>query len=441
VSRLGAAVLGAVVLSGCAYHNTLYNAQRLFDEAEGLRRLGRDELAVPRYEDVIRKTADAYRGDPSRDDSGETLYLLGRALLRTGQPREAEGALARATPLAGPDLLPGVLVYRAMALARLGEADSSAGVLAEAFDGGPAGPALAEAYLLRGRLRLAEGPALAGWDDLDLAAGADPAIAVEAGIERLQWGVRHRDLERARTAVGTLLSDRNAAERADTISALVSAVAAVWSASVASTMLGDVGSAAWDGASRGRLQLEQATLFLAAGDTASAEVAAWQVARRRGESAAQARVMLARWRLERTRDLGEAQSVLAILLPGGSDPGVMDMVDAVEELERYSGLGLDQPLGLFAAAEVARDRLDAPVLARGLFLAYADSDPSDPWAPKALLAALDVSRDQEDRSWLRGRLEAHGDSPYVQAARGAPAAGFEALEEELRERLSEIATR
>jgi tetratricopeptide (TPR) repeat protein len=441
VRRLGAAVLGAVVLSGCAYYNTLYNAQRLFDEAEGLRRQGRDELARPRYEDVVRKTADAYRGDPSRGDAAETLYLLGRAQLRVGQAREAEGALAQAAALAGPELLPGVLVYRAMALSRLGEVEPATSMLAKAFDAGPTGAALGEGYLLRGRLRLEAGPSLAGWEDLDLAAGTDPAVAVESGIERLKSGVRHRDLERSRTAVGALLSDRPAGERADTISALVSAVAGQWSPSVAATMLGDVESAAWDGVARGRLQLQQAALFLAAGDTASAEDAAWQVAQRRGSASASARIMLAKWRLERTRDLGETQSVLAILLPAGDDPEVAAMADAVEELEEYSSLGLDQPLGLFAAAEVARDRLDAPVLARGLFLAYADSDPSDPWVPKALLAALEVSRDQEDRSWLRGRLEAHGDSPYVQAARGGPAAGFEALEEELKERLSEIATR
>jgi len=441
VRRLGAAVLGAVMLSGCAYYNTQYNAQRLFDEAESLRRQGRDELARPRYEDVIRKTADAYRGDPSGGDAAETLYLLGRAQLRTGRAREAESALSRATAIAGPALLPGVLVYRAVALARLGEIDTATSVLRAAFDAGPTGPALAEGYLLRARLRLASGPSLAGWEDLDMAAGADPSVAVEAEIERLRSGVRHRDLESARTAVGALLSDRAAGEREDTISALLSAVASQWSPSVAATMLGDVGSSAWDGAARGHLQLQQATHFLAAGDTASAEDAAWQVARRRGDAAARARLMLARWRLERTRDLGEAQSVLTILLPAGSDPGVAEMVDAVEELEAYAGLGLDEPLGLFAAGEVARDRLDAPVLARGLFLAYADTDPSDPWVPKALLAALGVSRDQEDRSWLRGRLEAHGDSPYVQAARGGPAAGFEALEEELKERLSEIATR
>jgi len=441
VRRLGAAVLGVVVLSGCAYYNTLYNAQRLFDEAESLRRQGRDELARPRYEDVVRKTADAYRGAPSRGDAAETLYLLGRAQLRSGQAREAQGALAQAATLAGPALLPGVLVYRAMALSRLGEVDAATSTLAEAFDAGPTGSALAEGYLLRGRLRLATGPSLAGWEDLDMAAGVDPAVAVESEIERLQFGTRHRDLGHARTAIGALLADRAAGERADTISALMSAVAEQWSPSIAATMLGDVGSAAWDGVARGRLQLQQATLFLAAGDTASAEDAAWQVARRRGEAAAAARMTLARWRLERTRDLGEAQSVLAILLPAGDDPEVAAMVDAVEELEEYSGRGLEQPLGLFAAAEVARDLLDAPVLARGLFLAYADSDPSDPWVPKALLAALEVARDQEDRSWLRGRLEAHGDSPYVQAARGGPAAGFEALEEELRERLSEIATR
>jgi hypothetical protein len=90
---------------------------------------------------------------------------------------------------------------------------------------------------------------------------------------------------------------------------------------------------------------------------------------------------------------------------------------------------------------VARERLGAPVLARGLFLAYADTDPTDRWAPKAVLGALSVASNEVDRSWLRRRLEAHRDSPYVQAAFGRPASGFEDLEEELRVRLSEIAAR
>ena len=154
-----------------------------------------------------------------------------------------------------------------------------------------------------------------------------------------------------------------------------------------------------------------------------------------------ARLMLSGWTLERARDPGEAQAVVPILLPAGDDPRAAALLDAVEAVERYSAVGLEDPLGWFAAAEVARDRLGAPVLARGLFLAYADTDPGDRWAPKALLAALGVSLDPEDRSWLRGRLEAHRSSPYVEAARGGSAAGFEALEDELRVRLSEIAAR
>ncbi len=78
------------------------------------------------------------------------------------------------------------------------------------------------------------------------------------------------------------------------------------------------------------------------------------------------------------------------------------------------------------------------MLARGFFLAYADLDPADPWVPKALLAALAMSPDPDDRDWLRGRLEAHRHSPYVLAAFGGSPAGYEALEEELRVRLREI---
>jgi hypothetical protein len=130
-----------------------------------------------------------------------------------------------------------------------------------------------------------------------------------------------------------------------------------------------------------------------------------------------------------------------LLLPASGDDRVASLLRALDEIERYSGLGLDEPLAWFAAAELARDRLGAPVLARGFFLAYADIDASGPWAPKALLAALDVSREEPDRDWLRGRLEAHVGSPYVLAARGRSPAGLEDLEEELRVRLHEITGR
>ena len=67
-----------------------------------------------------------------------------------------------------------------------------------------------------------------------------------------------------------------------------------------------------------------------------------------------------------------------------------------------------------------------------------DQVPDDPWVPKALLAALDASPDGGDRAWMRGRLEAYSDSPYVRVAHGGGTAGFTELEEELEVRLSEL---
>ena len=110
-------------------------------------------------------------------------------------------------------------------------------------------------------------------------------------------------------------------------------------------------------------------------------------------------------------------------------------------LADFTSVGLTDPIAWFAAAEIARDDLEARALARGLFLAYANADPDDPWVPKALLAALAVTSDDADRAWLLGRLETHSVSPYVLAARGAPAPGFEALEEELVLRLRDMKNR
>lgn len=441
MSRAGAAALGVALLCGCAYYNTLYNSERVFEEAEAHRRAGDDSLAAARYRDVIRKTADAYRGRPQGEEAAATLFLLGRAQLRVGQAREAHAALTRAAELArDPVLRAAVLVHLGFASARLGESAEALAHLDSAFDTGLAGPGLAEAYLLRGRLLLQAGDA-EGWDDLERAAASDPSVAVDAGIERLRWGVRQRNLERARSALARLLLDTDAAQRTDTISALVGAAAEQWSASVAATLLGNVDQAVWDRTSRSRLGLRRAGLLWQAGDTTGAQEQAWAVARGRGETVVEARLLLAQWRLDAARDLGDVQSVIPILLPVAEDEGARELLEAVDDLERYSAVGLDDPLGWFAAAEVARDRLRAPVLARGLFLAYADTDPTDRWAPKALLGALGVALDEEDRSWLRGRLEAHRSSPYVQAATGRRAGGVENLEEELRVRLSEIAAR
>jgi hypothetical protein len=273
--------------------------------------------------------------------------------------------------------------------------------------------------------------------DLD-AAGVTAGVDLEAGLERLAASLRHDERARARAALEALLAAPAAGERFDTIASLLRAASSRWGPVEAAGLLARADTVRWDQPFRGRILLERAHLLREAGDTLAALEEAGRVTSARGEAGAEARLLLAVWRLSVARDLGAAASVRPVLLPAEGHTRVGSMLEAVGLVERLAGLGLDAPLAWFAAAEVARDRLGSPVLARGFFLAYADIDPSSPWAPKALLAALDVSPDEPDRAWLRGRLEAHRDSPYVLAARGVTPDGFEALEEELDVRLREI---
>jgi tetratricopeptide (TPR) repeat protein len=442
VTRLGAVVLGVVtVLSACTHYNTLYNAERVYRDAERDRLAGRDSLALLQYRDVASKTSDAYRSRPGDARAAAILYLLGRAQLRAGEPRAAALALEEAARRATePGLRPQVLVYLAAAQARLGDAAGALALLDEALEQDVGGEALAEARLLRGSLELARRPADSGWSDL-ASAGTEPGVRLEAGLERLRLSIQHGERERARVALSELLAERAAGERLDSVVALLESAAAKWGPRDAAGIFSAADSSRWEQPHRGRARLVYARLLQAAADTAGARQRATDVASGRGEAAAEARLLLASWRLGPARDLGTVGSVRALLLPASTDQGVDSVLRALDELERLAGMGLDEPLGWFAAAEVARDRLGAPILARGFFLAYADIDPASAWAPKALLGALDVSPDEPDRDWLRQRLEAHVGSPYVLAARGHPPAGLDALEEELSVRLQEITGR
>jgi len=429
-----------LIVTGCSYHNSIYNAERLFAEAEGHRRAGRDSISEARYLDVIRKTGQAYRARPDSEWADEALFLLGRSRLRLGELRAAGAALEEALARTDDPLLrSGILLYSAAVFADLGDEAVALERVDAALEGSLVDSDRAEAHLLRGRLLLAEARVEQGWDDLDMARELDPAVRVEAGLEQLRWSVLHDDVQRSRDAISGLLAHANGDARLDTITATVHTARDRWGARRAAQLLAGADSSKWRRTARGRIALERARLLDEAGDTAAAAEQAWRVAAGLGASAAEARLQLAQWQIERSRDISEVYAVRAILLPVGDDPRVELILDAVQELEMYAALGLEEPLGWFAAAELARDRLGADYPARGLFLAYVDGAPEDPWAAKALLAALAISPGEGDRAWLRGRLETHRDSPYVLAAQGEPAAGFEALEEELDVRLKALA--
>ena len=438
----GAALAGAfLLLTGCVYYNALYNAERLFEEGEGYRRAGRDSLAAACYAGVIEKAAGGYRRQPEGEWADDALLLMGRAYLRRGELREARATLEGAARRAGSETV------RLQALLHLGEAyvvagDRDGGILLlnQAIQGRPTGHLRAEGHLSRGRALLDGGESDVGWWDLDQAAG-DGRVRTEAALTRVAWAVRLDSRDRAREGMHRLLGFGEAAARMDTVATLARAAARRWGPGQAAALLEGSDTARWEPSARGRIRLARASLLREAGDTAGAEALVRQVAAGFGPAAADARLELAAWQLARAHDLMDARYVLPLLLPAVGTPAVARRVERLQAVIALTDRGLSEPLAWFAAAEVARDDLGAPILARGLFLAYADAAPSDPWVPKALLAALGLTDDEGDQAWLRRRLEGEGDSPYVLAVRGEPALGLEALEEELARRLEPMRTR
>lgn len=438
-ARATGVIAVCLALGACAYHNVIYNADRLFEAGEDHRLAGRDSLSATFFEDVVRKTGAAYRARPESDWARDALILLGRSHQRLGDLRAARAAFEEAANLEGDPRTRGdVHVYLAAVSAEIGDGSSALRRINQAIDAPLSRGARAEAHLLRGRLLLARSLVVPAWRDLDQATAIDGRIRVPAALAALRWGIRHEDFDRSRSALERLMSYPEADTRADSILTLADEAASRWSPRVVADLLEGVDHAGWSREARGGVALHRAQLLHESGDTTGARLQAASVAAGLGGSAADARLLLADWRLRRASDLQEVYDVRAILLPSGSEPKVASLLAAISELEAHTEAGLDEPLGWFAAAEIARDRLGADYISRGLMLAYADAEPQEPWAAKALLAALAVSPSAGDRAWLRGRLEAHRESPYVLAALGRPAVGFEDLEEELEVRLGEL---
>lgn len=440
---LAASLAGAaLLLAGCVYYNALYNAEHLFDQGEAERVAGQDSVARLHYLEVVAKAAKGYRMEPEGEWADDALLLMGRAYLRVGDLRAARSALEQAEGQADDDEVRlKARVYLGASYVLSGDHDRAIPLLDEALRDLRDRDVRAEGHLWRARALLARNEMEAGWWDLDQAASGPRAVRVSAALEGIVWGVRDDQPARAKEGMDRVLAVSDAGRSPDTLVSLARYAARRLGPMVAVDLLGAADTTTWGPAARGRIRLVKADFLRETGDTAQARKVVSAVADGVGDVAASARLELARWRLAGARDLVTAQDAVAVLLPAEDEPRVAALLASLRSLDRLAGIGLSEPLGLFAAGEVARDELGAPILAQGLFLAYADASGQGPWAAKALLAALSLSRDDGEQAWLRGRLEGRADSPYVLAARGEPAPGLEPLEEELGRRLQEMKAR
>lgn len=442
--RRGLLVAPALLLLGaCAYLNSLYNAKRLFRDAEAARREGRIASADALYAQVIEKAARSYRSDEDGRWADDALLLMGRAYMNRGELAKGRAALEEVLRISDDPATRGAArVYLGAAFLSMGNTPRGLALLDSALTAVEDDAVRAEGYLWRARGQFRAGRLDQGWDDLARVGGTDRTLSIQAELERLEWGVELGDSAEARAGAQALLSEPGAEAARDSIAGAVEAANRVWGPATAAALLVGVGEAPWPPSDRDELLLRRARLLASAGDTAAAAADARRIAGGVGQPADEARLLLARWRLAGVRQVDELEEVRSMLLPAVGLPDAFALVEAIKTIglmiER-GGSGRE-PLALFGAAEVARDVLGSTALARGLFLAYADQARGLPWEGKAVAAALDLARTDEERRALTTRLREMPENAYASAALtgGVPEPQFALLEGRLAADLASI---
>jgi hypothetical protein len=353
------AVVAVWLCVGCGgYFNALYNARRRFGDAERAAARGETDRARTAWAESAQKASASYRGHPDGRWADDALYLAGRAYYRLGELDSARAALGDVLARTeDPAIRWGAHAYLGALQATLGEGDalvhldSALAVLPERADPAPL------AFLWRGRVRL-DADVADGWSDLASAAVGKGSIATEARFETATRALTAGDSARARGAIHALLADARAADRADSVIALIGRSGSRWGAPFANEMLTGDAADAWPERVRGELNLARATTAFASGDTARAIVLARQVAdREAGVVASRARRLAAVWSLltaARVVDLAEVRSILLPIAAEAEAGRILRAISAIDVLvERAEPDG--ELATLFAAAEMARD--------------------------------------------------------------------------------------
>jgi hypothetical protein len=420
--NLALALALALFLGGCGYFNSLYNARREFANAERMRMRGNATLARSAYIGSIDKAAKSYRRYPNGRWSDDALYLIARSRFQLAEFPAARAAFTELlTKTADADMRAGAHAYLGAAhltLAAPGLAlvhlDSAIAGLDD--DAGMRG----FAHLWRARARAASNDLAGAWADLDAVTNPNDPEYDAVQLDRVRLALSVRDTARATTAFSAILAGRNVRGRLDTIANLASLAHSHFGPVAARTMLADP-QASWPDAPRDSLALIRARIAALSGDTTNAHRELIQLAGRAAlPTASSARVLVARSRLQHAEKLETLTDIRISLLPAITLAEAQRLIQTLRIVEvlvqRSAATG--QPLALFTAAEMARDELGAPLLARSLFTAYAEIAPQAPWAGKAVLAGIAIAPAAPEATELRARLDALPSNPYTTISRG-----------------------
>lgn len=425
-----------VCTSSCGYLNSLYNAQRQFNDAERRSARGDRAGASVAYTSAIEKAAKSYRKYPRGRWSDDALHLIAMSRFELGEypaaraaATELLGLTSDATIRSDAHAIAGASAFEMQqpttALVHL---DSAMANVSERLRG--------RAYLWRARTHRELGDVARAWQDLDAVRENDPSFT-DVQLERIAFGIEQSDTARVSAAFAQLLGHRDARRTLDTVADLALHAVGKFGPVTTRNML-NASLPDWMAGARDSIALVRADLALRAGDTLNAVTELTQLAGRSSAGIANAaRIKLASAQVRNVSTLEELQAVRATLLPAIADFAVppmlrnMRIVDALVQKAQSAG----QPVALFAAAEVARDEVGAPMLARRLFVTFVDVAPQTPWSAKALLAAIALDPDAPDANALRARLATYAGSPYLPTDSVGNAEAYESAEERLQRSL------
>ena len=409
--RRALALISLTVAGACAYYNGLYNARGLVRRAESAARDGRDSAAIAAWREAAAKADTVIARYPRSRWADDALLVSGTAAALSGDCAHGLARLVQwqSHPSANVRQDARASIARGACLVRQGEGARALDTLASFVRHRDptlaqlAAPWAARAALATGRAdSAADFARIAGSDALDaelaIAALASGHADVAARILR-QRATEWRSLAPISASLEALAQSHRA--RADSIVDL---------------------------AQRGRAsRLDRARLSIAAGawseradDTPRARQRYERALEMMGDTAviADVTMRLALLDVRSAATIDDARSLVDAARTRGPANAGLASVDTALRLAAQLSEAIDSSgASRFLAAEVARDRVGARPLARALFVGVARDHPNSPLAPKALLAAAELSPDSAGvwRSMVRVK---YGTSPYAQLLDG-----------------------
>lgn len=416
--------LATLALAGCAYYNGLWSANRLASDARKLEAQGMVAEARLNWARAAAKAETVLVHHPRSRWADDALVLQGEGLARSGTCDLAAAPLNHAIAVVTDDALRerAALAAASCAVQRGGLADAerylepvlashNAGRRSRAsYIAGLAAQASGDEDLAARRFGASDQPEAATARVIALAAAGHAAAAVA-----LVDTIARRDADETRWS--------------DALDAVAQSAGPVTAADALDRLLA---RGKLRGGPRARLMIADGDRLRAARvlDRALARYAAAVALVPDSADAARARIHAERAHLAAARtpaDLDSVATRLADLAAGG--PAAMEARVLQAEIQLLRREDTTE-VKAFRDAELVRDSLAAPALAAHLFLKFAASHQTSLFAPKALIAAGQLTPEVLD-SVDRVLQSKYPESPYTQAFHGGASPAYQAVEDSL----------